>query len=88
MKKAMKENDQNTTNKQFDTPSEANRDKHINFRDVEEESAQKIIVDHTQPTDRQKQWQEGLEEGRQANQNPPTQQSPMPMDEDDTLGIP
>ena len=84
----MKENDQNKTGKHLDSPAESNREKHINFREVEEESAEKFVVDHTPPEVRQKEWKQGLEEGKNASQDPPSQQSPMSMDEDDTLGVP
>lgn len=46
------------------TPSEANREKHINYLD--EESAKSNKPGNL--NDRQKQWQEGIEEGRRNDQ--------------------
>ena len=47
----------------LDVPAEANRDRHHNYlADMEEETAD----DDRKLTDRQKQWKEGLEEGRKA----------------------
>ena len=86
----MEEKDQRNTDPRLDTPAESNREKHINFREVEEESSEEFAVIHTPPADRQKQWQEGIEEGKKANRESKDQSTPsaMPMDEDDTLGIP
>jgi hypothetical protein len=51
----------------LDIPSEANRTKHINFLEVEEESSTKTGANADGfAADRQKQWQEGLEEGERA----------------------
>jgi hypothetical protein len=47
----------------LDTPSEANREKHINYLD-DERTKSKASEDFN---DRQKQWQEGIEEGRSNN---------------------
>lgn len=62
--------------KHFDIPSEANREKHINFRDAEEKTAAENISDDKrfgasdEDKERRRQWEEGLEEGRKAaNQN-------------------
>jgi hypothetical protein len=63
LKKAMKEN-QRQPDQHLDTPAEANRDKHINFPEVEEESSQNFAIDKNS-TNRQKQWQKGIEEGKQ-----------------------
>ncbi len=84
----MKENDQNKTAKHLNSPAESNREKHCNFTEAEDESAEKFVVDQTLPDDRQKEGTQGVEGGRKTNQDPPSQQSPMSMDEDDTLGIP
>jgi len=48
----------------LDIPSEANRDKHINFREVEEGgyTGDTDIDDATR--ERQRQWQQGIEEGK------------------------
>jgi hypothetical protein len=41
------------------------------------------------PTNRQKQWEESTKEGKEESQNTGTDTpSAMPMDEDDTLGVP
>jgi hypothetical protein len=76
------------TDPHLNAPSESNTEKHINFREVEEESAGNFAIDKT-TSDRQKQWQreikEGEEEKRHSDQT--KNNSTMPMD-DDTLGIP
>ncbi|HTM93885.1 MAG TPA: hypothetical protein VL095_15795 [Flavisolibacter sp.] len=84
----MKEKDQSEKDRRLDTPSESNREKHINFREVEEESSGNYMIDKSS-TDRQKQWKEGIQEGEEKRQNTDnTTPSAMPMDEDDTLGVP
>lgn len=62
--------------KRLDIPSEANREKHINFMDAEEKTASENIADDKrfgtsdEDKERRRQWQEGLEEGKKsANQN-------------------
>jgi len=67
----MKEKDQSGTDRHLDTPSESNREKHINYREVEEESSGNFMIDKN-PTDRQKQWEKGIKEGREGRQNTPT----------------
>lgn len=64
------------TDKRLDIPAEANREKHINFLDAEEKTSSENIADSDrfgsskEDEERRKQWQQGLEEGRQAaNQN-------------------
>lgn len=55
----------------LDVPAEANTEKHINFLKEEEDSSSKTgaTVDAF-TAERQKQWQEGLEAGKQArNEN-------------------
>lgn len=53
-----------------DIPAEANRNKHINFLDVEEESGNKTDVnDDSFATERRKQWKKGLQEGEEAQRN-------------------
>ncbi|MBO9681830.1 MAG: hypothetical protein J7502_04025 [Flavisolibacter sp.] len=84
----MKEKDQGGTDRHLDAPSESNREKHINFREVEEESSGNFMIDKNS-TDRQKQWKEGIREGEEEKQNTDSSTpSAMPMDEDDTLGVP
>lgn len=62
--------------KRLDIPSEANREKHINFMDAQEKTASENISDEKrfgasdEDKERRRQWQEGLEEGRKsADQN-------------------
>lgn len=87
----MKEKDQPRVDPHLDTPSEANREKHINFPEVEEESSGNFMIDKS-TSDRQKQWQQEIKEGEEGKQkqeaNNNVAPSPMPMDEDDTLGVP
>lgn len=84
----MNEKDQSGTDRHLDGPSESNREKHINFREVEDESSENFVLDKNS-TDRQKQWKEGIKEGEEARQNTGNNTpSAMPMDEGDTLGIP
>lgn len=66
----MKEEKEKQPDRHLDAPSEANRDRHINFLKVEEESANTIADVHNTSTDRQKQWREGVEEGRTARNAP------------------
>lgn len=52
--------------RQLDIPSEANRDKHINFREAEAGDAGAAgEVDET-TRERQRQWREGIEAGKRA----------------------
>lgn len=84
----MKEKDQGGPDRHLDTPLESNREKHINFREVEEESSGNFMIDKSS-TERQKQWKDGIKEGKEDRQNKGTNTpSAMPMDEDDTLGVP
>lgn len=84
----MKEKDKSGKDRHLDTPSESNREKHINFREVEEESSGNFMIDKNS-TDRQKQWDQGIKEGREKRQSTNTDTpSAIPMDEDDTLGVP
>lgn len=51
--------------KQLDTPSEANTEKHVNSLDVEETSGNNRLADQTkEDKDRRKEGEQGLEEGR------------------------
>ena len=58
--------------KQIDIPSEANREKHINFLEAEErtsgnKSSDKERFGHTDEDEkRREQWQKGLREGEEA----------------------
>ena len=85
----MEKNQRRQTGPHLDTPSESNTEKHINFRDVEEESSGNFAINKT-TSDRQKQWQKEIKEGEAKKQRSDQTRgrSTMPMDEDDTLGIP
>jgi hypothetical protein len=66
---------ENNKDQRLDIPAEANREKHINFMDAEEKTSSGNISDSDrfgstkEDAERRRQWQEGLEEGRQAAQN-------------------
>lgn len=77
----MKENNQRSTDRHLDTPSESNREKHINFLQVEEESSGNFMIDKN-ATDRQKQWDKGVEEGEHESKEN-NSSSVAPKDEDD-----
>ena len=85
----MKRNDQDQgqTDPRLDTPSESNREKHINFMDVEEKSSEQLIGNRNTDNERQEQWQQGLEEGKEENQNS-GQGRAIPLDNDETIGNP
>lgn len=50
----------------LDIPSEANRDKHINFREAEDASDESNTQKDEATEERQRQWREGIEAGKQA----------------------
>jgi len=86
----MEENNQNQIDKHLDVPAEANTEKHIDFPDVEQENATNFVI-HEPDKERPKDWEKGIEEGneeRSRSENPPSSDSPMRMDEDETIGIP
>jgi hypothetical protein len=85
----MKENEQERTDRLMDTPSESNREKHINFPEVEEDSSQQISIGNS-TSERQKEWRQEIQEGEKAKEQSKEDQtgSSMPMNNDDTLGIP
>lgn len=85
----MKKEKQPNVDPHIDAPSEANREKHINFREVEEESAGNFSIDKT-TSERQKQWRKEIEEGEEEKRKSGevNDNSIMPMDEDDTIGVP
>jgi hypothetical protein len=64
----MKQRKEKKIDPNLDTPSEANRQKHINFldveNDVEEEQNRKRNDEFSE--ERQKQWKEGIAEGKEA----------------------
>jgi hypothetical protein len=70
MQEKDKEQQRPAADPNLDIPSEANRTKHINFLDVEEDSSTKTgINDDDFVAERQRQWKEGLEEGERARRN-------------------
>jgi hypothetical protein len=54
----------------LDVPAEANREKHINFLEVEEESANRSGSDNVDDfaSERRKEWERGLAEGKEARE--------------------
>lgn len=85
----MKENEQHSQDTHLDAPAEANREKHINFPEVEEESSGNFAIDKT-TSKRQEQWHREIKEGEEEKRSadPLKNDSEMPMNEDDTLGVP
>lgn len=59
---------QNQKDKHLDIPSEANREKHINFLEAEEETTSNNSRrdDSSDDNERRKEWQRGLAEGEKA----------------------
>ena len=64
--------EEKNTDPRLDIPAEANREKHINFLDAEDNTSAENISDNDhfgsteEDQERRKQWQQGLEEGRKA----------------------
>jgi len=58
----MNKKEKSPVDSHLDTPSEANREKHINFREVEEESSENFAINKI-TSDHQKQWQREIREG-------------------------
>jgi len=83
----MKGKDQGGTDRHLNRPSDSNGDKRINFREVEEESSGNFILDKNS-TDRQQQWKDDIKDGEQENKRTTNTPSAMPIDGDDTLGVP
>lgn len=63
MKKERTTNLPQDKDRHLDVPAEANRDRHHNYRADEEAEGHE---DNRHLTERQKQWKEGLREGREA----------------------
>jgi hypothetical protein len=61
--------DQQQGDRHLDIPAESNREKHINFTDMESEDSQDQAKPDKSDQERRKQWQEGLEEGQKANES-------------------
>lgn len=66
----MKERKEKKIDPSLDTPSEANRQKHINFLDVENdvEQEQNRRENDEFSEERQKQWKGGIAEGKKARE--------------------
>lgn len=66
----MKEKDENRLpqdkDRHLDVPQEANRDKHINFLDIEDTGDQNRNKKDKETEARQKHWKEGIEEGKRS----------------------
>jgi hypothetical protein len=74
--------------KHLDTSSESNREKHVKFPELQQESSENFTINKS-TSDRQKEWQKEIEEGeREKSRSGQKDNSSMPMDEDDTIGIP
>ena len=58
------------TDPRLDIPAEANREKHINFLEVEEESANRTGNDNIDDfaNERRKEWERGIAEGKKARE--------------------
>lgn len=56
------------TDPALDVPAEANTEKHINFLKEEEEGTNGVTVNTNTSHERRKEWKEGLEEGREAEE--------------------
>ncbi|HZI01098.1 MAG TPA: hypothetical protein VEX63_08105 [Flavisolibacter sp.] len=66
-----KRNHQEAQDIRLDTPGEANREKHINFLEEEENNSQRSgsdVVDDF-AAERRRQWEEGIAEGKKAREN-------------------
>jgi len=83
----MKEKEPHQADSHLHAPSEANREKHINFPEVEEESTENFEIDKS-TSDRQEQWRKEIKEGKEEKRRSNAQRnnSTMPVDEDDTTG--
>jgi hypothetical protein len=66
-----REEEPNKIDPRLDVPSEANREKHINFLDEEEKSANAGNEKHRDEfsEERRKQWEQGIAEGKKAREN-------------------
>ena len=86
----MKEIEQEQTDRHLDTPSESNSEKPVNFPEVEEEDSRQISISGDHTSEPQKEWRQEVQEGEKAKEQSTQHQagSAMPMDNDDTLGIP
>ena len=67
----MNDKEKNKTDPNLDIPSESNTQKHINFLDVELDIQQEKNRTNRDEfsEERQKQWQEGIEQGKKEREN-------------------
>ena len=68
MKEENKETLPQDKDRHLDIPSEANRDKHINFVDLESGDNDRNNRNDKETEERQRQWREGIEEGKKARE--------------------
>ena len=66
MKQRKESNLPQDKDRHLDIPQEANRDKHINFLDVEDTTNDKTRKKDKETKERQNQWKQGIEEGKNA----------------------
>lgn len=78
--------DESKSDKHMEAPSESKQEKHNNFQ-IEKESTENVSLNKGS-SERQKQWQQEIEEGEQEKRSNNPDNSQMPLDEDDTMGIP
>jgi len=90
--KEQQENREAGTDRNLDIPSEANTGKHVNFREEEDDNGG---APGQEVGDRRRQWEEGLNEGREQAENEKRDSTPerhgnssIPADENETLGTP
>ena len=81
------EKDEPKPGKHADTPSESRSGKHINSPDIEKKTAENVSLNQGS-SKRQKEWQREIEQGEQEKRSNSHDRSQMPLDEDDTMGIP
>jgi hypothetical protein len=62
-KNNMRQENNRKTDPNLDTPSESNRDKHVNFRELEEDNSSSNKMSD-QDKKRRDEWNRGIEEGK------------------------
>ena len=83
----MKEQDLPADDRRNDVPSESNTGKHVQFRKVEDENAEQLAGKRGEDTRQQEVGKEGRDEHGTSAENGPAQ-SAIPLDNDETIGIP
>ena len=75
MKQSSENNLPQDKDRHLDIPQEARRDKHINFLDIEDPGSEnnKGHRKDKETEERQKQWKEGIEEGKRARRENDTE---------------